>query len=260
MESSEHLRIKVSGREPDRLLYKSFLNVVSNTFRILRKLEPAKPIDWSIEQLSFRSPMLLGIGGTDDQRDQIEDAVGLYLDLFQTLTEGRRPPLRIPPGAVRNARKMVNVLNDGVAEIELSKPGRNPVKPDLKRVQSTFKKLYLKESPDYSEVTSIEGELRTLSVDGGAKVFIYDRLTDDRIECKVSDDIFHSLFSEDNMNRRVSMSGRVLFRKDRPLNIIVHAYEFLPSAGGSTSHGPSKIDLTGGMDSAEFVRRRRDET
>lgn len=258
MAEADNLNIRLIAKDDKHPLLNSFLRVANNTLAILRKLDASQAIEWRVEGLSLSSPLEIAIGDPAAPAGEVDDAVGLYIDLFSALVERRQPNPRIPLAALEPARKLVMTLEDGISEIAFTGAGKSVRIPSAEAVKATIKSMLAPPS-DMVEITTIEGELRTISIDGGLKVFIYDRLTNDQIECDLDQTTYDTRFNKDNMGRRASMYGQVYFKAGKPHKIRVRRYEFLPSCSEPSSPGPSNIVIAGDMDSVDYIRKLRDD-
>ena len=80
--------------------------------------------------------------------------------------------------------------------------------------------IFGKETKDYG---SIEGRLQTISVHGRAHFYVYDDLTDKKVDCRIPDTRLKDAIS--HFNERVSVSGIIRYREDgRPTSITVDRF------------------------------------
>lgn len=118
------------------------------------------------------------------------------------------------------------------------------------------------DADDYSDYTELEGTLDVVSVHNGPrKVIVYDPLTRAKVECRVNRqelwDKALDIMKRDN--RRVSIYGLAHYKKDFPSWVQVEDLESLP--GRNELPDPLRmegIDLTGGVDSVDYIRGLRD--
>lgn len=259
----DRISIEIAGRdEADHLTVKSFLKVAGKTFDILKKLDVNNTLQWRIERVQMNSPLELVYAA--EPRDEIgaydSDISEQCLDLFDSLQRGVRPSLRVPVTVFTDAAAVISTMSNGVSRIHLRSKSDRVVTPNYERIKSALHELTAdKLSDDYHEHTSLEGVLKTSSTHGGSHLCIYDRITGDAIHCKLGDEMFKELFASSNMNRRVSVTGLAFYKKEKPVSISVESYEFLPSLQDvMPDRGPSGLNITGGMDSVEYLRSIRD--
>jgi len=254
----DRLGINVEGRYTDNIPVASFLKLVDNAFRILKALDARQTLIWRIEGLSMRSPIDVGIGG-EAAVSSVEvdnDVSDLYADLFDNLNRNYDPSPRVPRDAVKIAGELVNVLSDGVARVSFTSRHGRVVTPNYQAVKSSVHRILADNLSDhYYEPTTVEGVLKAYSVVKGREISVYDRLTNKPIVCQLEDEkMFADLVSSSNLDRRMSVEGKVHFYKGVAKSISVESYEFLPSLS-QFSDGPSGLEIDG--DSVEYIRRLR---
>ncbi len=246
------ITIKVTARE-DYVPVNSFLTVIGNTLSILRDLGHVpgveEPINWKVSAASLKSPLSLTIFSEAPHSDEI---VREYLDVFQQAEKSEALPFnRWNPRTLEKAKQLVSVLNDGVAQVTFSAIGASPVTP-TQRVAASVDYLL---APAYEDYGSFEGKLETLSVHGKTRFNIYDPITGRSIQCffaleKLQD--AHSAF-----NHRVVVSGKAKYsRVGDPVSVLVEDIRVL--VGGIKLADLDGIDITGGIESAMYIRGIRD--
>lgn len=110
----------------------------------------------------------------------------------------------------------------------------------------------------YRERTTLRGVLETLTVrDDGQLFFIRDRVRGRNVRC-IIDSVEVLERAKQALGSRVSVWGMARFNKlGLPISIKVEDFRVLPKDSPRFDEVPG-IDLTGGMDAAEYVRRLRD--
>jgi hypothetical protein len=109
----------------------------------------------------------------------------------------------------------------------------------------------------YVDFSTIEGRLEVISVHEHNSLFIWETLTNNRVECFVSDEQIKEAALL--LNKRVTVSGRINYRNHVPKTIsvegpikVLRTSTELPQP---KDIGP--IDITGGVSSEQHVRRMR---
>ena len=110
----------------------------------------------------------------------------------------------------------------------------------------------------YRSDTTLEGTLEVVDIHGEYEFAIYDILNGHKIKCKFEKEMLDEVISL--LRSRVAVTGEARFsRAGRPDSIKVRSLRQLRNADELPQfRAGEEIDLTGGMDSAEFVRRMRD--
>jgi hypothetical protein len=231
----------------------SFLTIVGNTLSMLRAIDrtvrrQAKSAEWQISAASLQSPLSLTISSDDPQSEYV---VREYLGTLDAIEKS--PDIskeRVPFTVLERAKELVSVLNNGVAQMTFSAPHATPVQP-TQRVAANVDYLT---APAYEDFSSFEGRMETLSVHGRDVFRIYDDLTGQSIACFFSPDKLDEAYGA--FNKRVSVSGNAKYsRIGRPVSIRVETIRML--RGGVRLDQLTKIDITGGIPSEQYVRKVR---
>jgi len=254
------LVIQVTARR-DFVPIESFLKVVSNTVRMLNNIDldtsPShrRTTRWKIVGASLKSPLTLSLNGQAKHHERVAEVAKVYLDGMGTM---ERDPNSIPAhfslDTLQKAKKLVSVLDDGISRVVFSGYERS-VSPTQK-VAASVDALT---AASYSSYGSVDGILETLTAHGGLQFVIYDRLSGDEIDCR-----FNSVYIEDARaawTHRVRVYGAITYsRAGIPKSINVDGApqrlkdrSVLPQAKDLEG-----IDVTAGVESAEYVRRLRD--
>ena len=246
------LTIKVRARD-DFVPAHSVLTVVGKTLAILHDIERRLPMDasgaeWKISAASLRSPLSITLecdtpGGDDIVRE--------YLNVFEQAESSNKLPLdRWSEEILENAKQIVSVLNDGVAQISIAAPGHSPISPTQRVAASVDYVL----APAYEDQGTFEGRLETLSVHGRARFNIYDTLTKRKLECYIPVEKIEEAHAA--FNKRVAVSGKVKYnRLNEPIGILVENIREL--RGGVRTDTLKDIDITGKQESGKYVRDLR---
>lgn len=131
--------------------------------------------------------------------------------------------------------------------------GRQPKTPfEFARLEQNVDMYIL--PGDYEDWGTIEGNLLEVSLVNQPTFRVFDDLTGRGIECRFDDSQLSLV--KDALHHRVSVYGRVRYnRLGEPVVINVEEFEKIMEKPVQQI----SIDLTGGMDSGEYVKRLRDE-
>ena len=171
-------------------------------------------------------------------------------------SRGAETPPFFSVKAMQKARKLVTELEDGADSIAFSGPDGETVEPTkllAANVKSILKRTF------YVTQTALEGRLETVDVHGKFSFAIYDTLNNHRTKCLFSEGMFDQVAS--SLRRRVAVAGEAKFNRRTGRSVSIRA-ESLRRLGETSDlpkfkHG-DYIDITGGIDSAEYIRRIRD--
>lgn len=110
----------------------------------------------------------------------------------------------------------------------------------------------------YTDVATIEGNLEVISVRKRPSFFIWEILTNQKIECFTTDKQLDEIVALLRHKPRIAVTGRVHYRNDIPRSIDVESIRVLRDVNELPQPkdiGP--INITEGVSSEEHVRRLR---
>ena len=109
----------------------------------------------------------------------------------------------------------------------------------------------------YVDVSTIEGMLDTVSVHGGNSFFVWETLTNYKVECAITNETHFNLWKE-YLGKRVALTGRVHYRNHVPKRIVVESAIVMKDQSQLPQLDKMEpIDLTGDTPSEEYIRRLR---
>ena len=254
----ERLTIEVTGRT-EFIPVASFLNVVTGTLAILKELDDEmrrgrKPIRWRISEVHLHSPLSLTIDS-----DSAEDVGGSrdilrgYMEGFRKIDESAEDiPSYFTETSLEAAKKLVSVLDDEIAKVSFFVPGDKPVTP-TQHVAANVDRLISRREL----MGSFEGTIEMISIHGGLTFNIYHVLTGDRIACSFPEKMLEDVKS--SLGERVIVFGKACYRGRKPVSVKVEQIKHMrPSDELPQFKDLEGVDITGGMDPTEYVRRLRD--
>lgn len=263
----QHLTISVEGHDGgipvDRLL-----ELLTKTLAVLRDIDLENGEDgkislrWDVSKATTNSPIELTFSpqALPHRRDTSRAVVKSYMRGMRKIESGQGVPSDFGDDGLKEARGIVGLLERGLSRIAFGSEGEEPVVPTL-RSAALIDEFFGKRSTYHLTDTTIEGSLETVTIHGGDAFDVFDQLTGARVRCTLADGKIQDAVQA--LGKRVAVSGRTKFSdKGRPLSIEVESIRVLREKTGlpkaSDFEGAGKLDITGGMDSAEFVRRLRD--
>ncbi len=244
----------------------TFMSAVANLLEILKDVDISvsgkrkATLNWQISEISLHSPLLMTMVAESD-----DDGIDIACEVVRASIHGLRQinenvRAGIPPhfaaATLENAKKLVSVLNDGIAKVAVIAPDMKPVML-TQHIAAHVDELI---APSYEEVGTVEGMLETISVHGKLSGNLYDVLTEERITC-----IFTS---DEQMQRahgafrgRVAVSGVIRYAgSGKPISIRVEEVLGFPEQLKLPKFKDLEgIDLTGELSPMEYVRSLRDE-
>jgi hypothetical protein len=219
-------------------------------------------IHWNIVKATTNSPLTLTLEAhvPAKRRDTSRAVVKSYMRGMRKLESGKGVPSDFADDILKEARALLGLLDRGVARMEFAAPGEEKVVPTL-RSAALIDEFFGRRAAYFLADTTVEGSLETVTIHGGEAFDVFDQLTGTRVRCALPDGKISDAVNA--LGKRVAVSGRAKFSdKGRPISIEVESIRVLrekselPAA--SDFEGEGKLDITGGTDSAEFMRRLRD--
>jgi hypothetical protein len=264
---SQKITILVEGRDGG-VPAERFAEAVTRWLSIVSKIESKNSEDgksgihWHIIRATTNSPLTLTLEAQvpGKRRDTSKAVVKSYMRGMRKLESGSGVPSDFGDDTLKEARALLGLLDRGVSRIEFAAPGEEKITPTL-RSAAMIDEFFGRRAAYHLADTTVEGSLETVTIHGGEAFDIFDQLTGTRVRCVLPEGKLNEAVGA--LGKRVGVSGRAKFSdKGRPISIEVDSIRVLrdkvdlPSA--SDFEGGGRLDITGGMDSVEFVRRLRD--
>jgi len=237
----------------------SFLTVAENALGILsglaRNIAPHRPIDWRISAVSLGSPLRMAIRGlAEDEPASVAQIVNAYLSGVRQLDTSEGLPDHWRPEELVRAKAIAAVPNrEDVDSVGFSSNGETV--RATQRIAAHVDAV-LREVED---AAALDGRLEAISVHSGWTFSVYDDLTGERIPCVFTREMFE--LARDALGHRVAIQG--IGRYDRVghiKSVKVESIVRLPDGPqlSDIAEAP-RIDITGGVESSEYIRGLRDE-
>lgn len=264
---AQSFTILVEGRDGG-VPAERFVEVIQRALAVVRALDAKYSEDgraairWNVTKATTNSPLTLTLEAhvPARRRDTSRAVVKSYMLGMRKLESGKGVPSDFGDDTLKEARALLGQLDRGISRMEFAAPGEEKVVPTL-RSAALIDEFFGRRAAYHLSDTTVEGSLETVTIHGGEAFDVFDQLTGTRVRCILPDGQISEAVKA--LGKRVAVSGRAKFsNKGRPESIEVEAIRVLrdkselPAA--SDFEGEGKLDITGGMDSAEFVRRLRD--
>ena len=245
---------------PDGVPYGSFTTVMNNAIGMLRSIANSMEADdatWLITKATTNSPLCITITARSEKKPRVvRRVVRTFVTGIRAIEQGTEPPLDFTYKDLESAKRMVSVLTDGVKGLSFTDSDGEEARATLHlaaNAQSIQDTLY------HYEGASFRGVLENITTHGDTNVFsIFDSLTDHEIPCHFSDEDTARVGSL--IKQRINVYGRTRFDRSG-LPVYIDVEEFHPVCSEEDlikiSEAPP-TNITGGIDSVEYVRRIRD--
>ncbi len=235
-----------------------FATVVSSMLSLLRGVDDViagsqeGKIEWHIESVSMSSPLCLTIGAPPGYGARADHVMcGLAADV-RSLDQAALPPRYLNEPHMEALKKMVSAL-DGLAMIEIE--SSDLVVVPTARIVANVNEVIR----PYETNATIEGVLQLVNLHNPQeKVFkIYDILTGEGVRGVFADEQWDSV--HDHIGKRVIVSGSMTYHRDgRPKEMKLSALEEANAYPTLFFQGPP-IDITGGVDPADYIETLRED-
>jgi len=255
----DQLSMRLTGRE-EHIPASSFAVCFEQMFQILRDMDTAisegnRPsLKWSISKVAMNSPLVLSVfGASTEDIDVGREVITAYSEGLRRLEEGtERVPQHFTIKTLEAAKKLVSVLSDGIQGVEFFTPYGDLVKLTLQTAVTADKLM----GKFYEEYATFEGTLEVLSVHGGYSFNLYDDVHG-RIPCTFKPELLDTV--REMFSGRVLVAGQARYSPSRRVvSLRVEHIRRLRSQNELPQFSDlESINLTGGVDSTEFVRSLR---
>ncbi len=229
----DQLSIKITGRD-DTIPAPSFLAVVFNIVKILRDVDAAvseenRPtLRWDISRVSMNSPLLLDLApsSVSDADNTVDNSREILVACTRGLREIQESDETVPryfrERTLSSARRVVNVLNDGIRAIEIFTPYSQPLLLSQK-LAANVDRLLAKSYVDYG---TFEGRLASISIRGRQTFRIEDEIYG-YVACSFTDELLAEL-KNNLFGERVSVFGETRYSASgQPMSVRVEQIQRL---------------------------------
>lgn len=245
-----------------RLSVEALTQTLENALEMLRNLETefvasGTAVRWEVVRVSMRSPLRVTVAPHSESKGFSSIArrmVKTSLKGFERIERAAALPEHFNEEALDAARKMFDVTRKEGAAITLSSDHENQItltEQAGKNMEEIASKARL-----YMDYGTVEGRLEIISVHERDSFYVWETLTNRRVECLANPEQFQD--AKDLLGKRVAVSGRIKYRNHVPKSIHVESIHKMPDGSELPSLediGP--IDITEGLSSEEHVRRMR---
>lgn len=259
MQKKAELTIVVEGKG-GKVPYKSFNTVLSNTVGILNSIaititkSGAASVEWEITSVAMNSPLTITLTGHSPRRNLASKTVDSYVNGINAIQRNPEQPPFFADKDLEQASKIVSVLHDGVKSLKFRS---DDYEANVSKTLTLNIQRIRRNIGHHSEYASFRGRLNDIRTSFGMReCIVRDFLTNNEIKCTYPE-------GEDQriarlLLKRVEVSGFAkLTDKGELLSLAIADVHELPSAKRKVSETPG-IDITGGMDAVDYIRKIRD--
>ncbi len=254
----DSLKIEIAGVAEKSVPFPSFLKVADAALALLAGIDKTMSggeakVAWEVTALSMSSPIEMVITGQCAEGGSlVGKRLRAYAEGMGRLEEAPEVPAYFNDSLLREAKKIASALGEGISHVTFTIARRavSPTEKTARHISALMRPV--------SEDASFQGTLESVSIHGRRRFSLYDTLTGEKIECRFRRAELEKVkgyLTEDAT--RVEVSGHAQYtRTGTPVSIDVKQIRALPrEADLPQVHDLAGIDITGGMGSAEYVKR-----
>jgi hypothetical protein len=182
----------------------------------------------------------------------VPEILDKYIEGMASLDATKRIPEDFTPDMMRSMKTMVSVLNKDASRVAFSANGEfvKPTQRVAAHVDAALRPI--------EEEGIYEGRLEMISVHGAWSFNIYDEVTGEKIPCHFAENLLPT--TRDALRHRVAVKGTARrTRSGAMISVRVDSVERLREEAKLTLLDLRRgVDITGGVESSEYVRGLRD--
>lgn len=257
----------IFGGKDGRLTIEDLKKTLESALNMLRGIQSgllAADIDvqWEIVRIRKQSPLRMTFSPIVTRRGRRNPSAGRKLvksltSGLQDIETGSNVPRCFSDDAFDATKQLLRPWTNRGASVTIETQGNSKIRLTENAVQhldeiAAKAKLYV----DYS---TIEGRLEVISVHERSSFFIWETLTNHKIECFVTDEQIADMSAILLQHPRISVTGRVSYRNHIPKTIhveekirILRSSKDLPQIDDI-----APIDITGGVATEDYIQRMR---
>lgn len=273
---------EITVRVPDEgfpVLVRAFLDLLTTTLEILNQLDaevsgnPEGSIVWRIADARRSSPLAITLRGQPcrPEFDFTEKVTSSFVRGVRSLRDGTaaRPP-HFNDVALDRLLHLTTSLDGELGAIVFELPTGEKAVAEKQTELGIRAVLELPEALDlnatvtrrfYQEYGTLRGQLDVVSVRANKDTFEFtEELTKKAITCRFTDpELFKR--AQESLRKRIEVEGRIRYNNQdgSPASMQVEGFRVLGDGTSVPSFRDLEgLDITGGMDPVEFIRRLRD--
>lgn len=253
----------------------AFVEVLAGSLKLLKEINKSfsdfgsETLAWQIVDAGHNSPLFTKLAPINLSRGKPDFGQQVIVALtngIRHLSGSDAPPPHFNEAALSYTAALVRSFARGVAGIEFASNGdrvfvTKDVATNANAARRRLELLSGKASGEYQEYGSIEGQLKGLQEQSSRdKLEVEDSLTGDQTKCYISSPELETQVRE-AWKHRVSLSGQITVDKitGKPVRLDVESIRIL----GNRDQLPQiedlyGINITGGIESSEYIRGLRD--
>lgn len=249
----------MTAKRAGGLRLSAFTAIALDIVAAVRHLEAAavvgdrNPSEWHIDGVEMPDKKTLRITLKPERESGVE-AAGSYSGGLRRMLNGSSPPRDFYGPVLARTHDALKYLDDGVANFVVTAPKTKPLRTTSKLAE----KIRLLVSDAYREHTALDGTLTGIMWDENRpQFFLTDALTGHRTRCKFDVTLLESV--KKALPKRVEVWGVARCNAlGEPVQIDVERFEVIPSDEELPQpEDLVDIDICGGMNPTEFVRKLR---
>ncbi len=245
----------------------TIVDFLTHIDRALSETDTAS-VNWNVRHITMASPLIMELVPVAKRRPKKSahkrplPVVGTFIKGLRQIEESAKRPAYFDDDALDLAAQVVGFRRNQIVSRFSSEEEPQEISPTEHSIANVEAILGRHGRYYYAEM-QLEGRLEEVSLHGTLTFSIYDPITERGTECDFTDDQLPEVIDLLRQRKRVRVTGRVKFNaRHVPISVQVARFEALRDAKElpqiADLHA-ERIDITGGQDSADYVRELRDE-
>jgi hypothetical protein len=274
--SRKKLTVKLTGMSDDRISAEAVISVIQGTIDALKELNRSVSeygkanIEWQIVFLSMQSPLEAVFEGVDERSDlqnvEAPTTITSWMSGLSLLESASECPPRFNERSLGAIVRIRSSCANRVRRVEYREDnGEYLLLTDAMLFNANQAILRISRTPqprnDYVDHGSIEGVLTTLSTRSGSdRIVIAEGLDSHKVSCFFRDEANEER-ARKAWKRRVIVTGAITYigANGKPKRVDVDDIRVMPEECELPQVDElERMDITNGVESAEYVRSIRD--
>ena len=240
------------------------MEALEETLKILQGIQEqmtaeGSAMEWEIVKISMHSPLKITLAPQSEngQKRLGAKVIGAYFDGLHSLEMRADIPAYFDEDSLEATRKLARLSDEGVI-LKMRADKKEIIEPTM-FIATNIDNILAREPKGYYDITTFEGKLEIINTHGKNSVFIWEPVTDNRIECLLENEE-QLQQAKDYLRKRVAIHGKAKYnRKGKPVSMEVSTIRPLRDSSELPQPGSiGRINITNGMSSEDYIRSLRD--
>ena len=205
---------------------KALAEALENALGVLRGVQADcvggnDDIRWEVIKTGMASPSQVTLSPQENEKSDHSgrEVLKSLLQGIELIERSAAVPPQFSGDTLEAVKKFVKEANEEGVTLAVGTNGKNMTTLTANTIRHIEEMIQGFRS--YADLTTIEGRLEMVSVHGGRKFWIWEILTERRIECVISEEQFATVVAM--LDKRVAVTGQVKYKNHVPMTISVQS-------------------------------------